>query len=148
MLRIWVKGFREDCIKNPNGYFDLYKKKEWFNNEYAKRYIKAIDDSIHVKDEYIESPVYGGISPRDLSSGCKCLIMLAVLDDCNVYASRMGDNCAKFIVELAEKKDITITLHHAMNFPDKMHAIMMDTGVIVNSRREFVREYARIKGII
>lgn len=104
MLRIWIKGFREDCIKNPNGYFDLYKKKEWLNNEYAKKYIKEIDDSVHVKDEYIESPVYGGISPRDLSSGCKCLIMLAVLDGCNVYASRMGDNCAKFILELAEER--------------------------------------------
>lgn len=148
MLKIWVDGFRDDCIKNPNGYFDLYKKKEWFNNKYAKKYIKEIDDSVHVKDEYIESPVYGGISPRDLSSGCKCLIMLAVLDDCNIYASRMGNNCAKFIVELAEEKDITITLHHAMSFPDSIHAIMMDTGVVVNSRKEFVEEYARIKGII
>lgn len=148
MLKIWVNGFKEDCIKNPSGYFDVNKEKDWFNNELSKKFIKEIDKSIAVKDEYIESPVFGAISPERLSSGCKCLILLSVLDDCNIYASRMGDNCSKYILELAEIKDITITLHHMMMFPEEMKAIMMDTGKVVNSRGEYVKEYARIKGII
>ena len=27
MLKIWVNGFRKDCIKDPNSYFNLHKKK-------------------------------------------------------------------------------------------------------------------------
>ncbi len=148
ILKIWVKGFRDDCIKNPNGYFDVNKEKDWFNDELSKKFIKEIDNSIAVKDEYIESPVFGAISPDRLSSGCKCLILMNILDGCNIYASRMGDNCSKYILELAKEKDITITLHHMMIFPENMEAIMMDSGITVHSRKEYIREYARIKGII
>ena len=30
--------------------------------------------------------------------------------------SNCGDNCAKYILELAENRDIKVTLHHIMNF--------------------------------
>lgn len=47
----------ENLIKNVNGYFDSHKKKDWFNNDLVKKVIKDIDDTIAVKDEYMESPV-------------------------------------------------------------------------------------------
>ena len=75
MLYIYAgNGFKEDCIKNVNGYFNLNKKKEWFNREDVKRIIKGIDNTIAVKDEYLESPIFGGMSPERLSCGCKAVI--------------------------------------------------------------------------
>ena len=31
-------------------------------------------------------------------------------------ASLCGDNCAKWIVEIGKRKDLTINLHHVMDF--------------------------------
>ena len=144
MLMIRVNGFEEDCIKDPNLYFDLHKKKDWFNRTRVKEIIKSIDDTIAVKDEYLESPVFGGMAPERLSGGCKVVIMMEVLDDKSQYATKCGDNCVPEILKIAEYKDLRITLHHPMRFPDKFEALMLDTGVIVHSRREFVFEYYRI----
>lgn len=148
MLKIWVKGFQDDCIKNPNSYFNNNKEKDWFNRADVRGIIKTIDNSIVVKDEYIESPVFGGMSPDRLSQGCKALILLCINPLCNVYASRCGDNCAPIILELSKKTDVVITLHHIMHFPDCMEAMMLDSGKIVRSREEFVLEYGRIEGYI
>lgn len=54
----------ENLIKNVNGYFDSHKKKDWFNNDLVKKVIKDIDNTIAVKDEYMESPVFGGYVTR------------------------------------------------------------------------------------
>lgn len=148
MLKIWVAGFREGCIKNPGSYFNRYKKKEWFNREDVKEVIKEIDTSVAIKDEYIESPVYGGISPRDLSQGCKSVILLYINPTCNVYATRCGDNCFPAIMRLAEKTDVVITLHHVPVLPRPFKALMMDTGIEVNSPEEFVTEFSIIDGSI
>ena len=148
MLKIWVNGFQNDCIKDPNSYFNLHKKKEWFNRPDVKEVIKELDNTIAVKDEYLESPIFGGMSPERLSSSCKTVILMYINPLCNVYASRCGDNCAPAIVRLAEKTDVIITLHHMMVFPEKFEAVMLDTGVVVHSRREFYLEYGRIKGIL
>ena len=148
MLKIWVEGFRSDCIKNPNSYFNRNKKKDWFNREDVKKVIKEIDNTIAVKDEYFESPVYGGMSPERLPHGCKCVILLLINPLCNVYASRCGDNCVPGILRLAEKTDVVITLHHIMGFPEDVKAEMMDSGKIVNNREEFLEEYGKLTGII
>ena len=137
MLKIWVNGFQKGCIKDPNSYFNLHKKKDWFNRPDVKEVVKEIDNTIAVKDEYMESPIFGGMAPERLSSGCKAVILLYVNPLCNVYASRCGDNCAPAIVRLAEKTDVIITLHHMMVFPEEFEAIMLDKGVAVHSRREF-----------
>lgn len=148
MLKIWVKGFQKGCIKNPGSYFNRNKEKDWFNRDDIKEVVKEIDKTIAVKDEYMESPVYGGMSPDRLSQGCKTVILLYINPKCNVYASRCGDNCVPSILRLAEKTDVIITLHHIMEFPEKFEAEMLDTGVVVHSREEFLMEYGRITGII
>lgn len=148
MLKIWVDGFKDGCIKDPNSYFNLHKKRDWFNRQDIKEVIKEIDNTIAVKDEYLESPVFGGMAPERLSSGCKAVILLYINPLCNVYASRCWDNCVPSIVRLAEKTDVIITLHHMVVFPEKFEAIMLDTETAVHSRREFYLEYGKIKGIL
>lgn len=145
MLRIHIKGFEEDCIRNVTGYFNFNKKKEWFNQPRVKEIIKNIDDTVAVKDEYLESSIFGGISPERLSCGCKAVILMEVLEGVNVYATKCGDNCVPDIIEIASRKDLTITLHHPMRFPDDFNAYIIDTSKYVHSRKEFIDEYYRIK---
>lgn len=147
MLNVWLKGFREDCIVDPVPYFNVMKKKDWFNREDVKRIIWEIDKTVAVKDEYLESPVYGAIAPERLSSGCKCLILLYLNPKCNVYATRMGDNCLPLLLELAEKEDVVVTFHHIPRFPNSnVEVKFLDSGYVANSRREFLFEYGRITG--
>lgn len=145
MLKIWLGDFKKGCIKDPNGYFNISKKREWFDRQDVKDIIKAIDNTEVVDGEYLNSPIFGGISPDRLSSGCKCLILLTINPLCNIYASRCGDNCAGYILDLAEKTDVIITLHHAMMFPRDFEGIILDTNKRVHSRKDYMDEYIDFK---
>lgn len=80
MLYIHVGQVERECIRTIDPYFNRNKSKDWFNRDDVKRIIKNIDLSVAVKDEYIESPVFGGMSPTKLSTGCKAVILMAVLE--------------------------------------------------------------------
>ena len=59
--------------------------------------------------------------------------------------SACGDNCAKWILEIAKKKELTITLHHIMEFGDGPFEIeILNTGHIVNTGLEYVEEAAAL----
>jgi hypothetical protein len=62
-------------------------------------------------------------------------------------ASACGDNCAKWIVKLGADKDLTINLHHVMNFSGiaNFEAVMVNTGKKVNSYEEYFEEALKIK---
>ena len=142
MLYINVGEIPKDCIVNVNSYFNRKKKRDWFNRHDVKDIILGIDNSVAVKDEYIESPVFGGMSPDRLSGGCKAVILMAVTD-LPIYATKCGDNCIPYIVRLSEVKDIHITLHHCMRFPREFNAIMEQTGERISNWEEWVNAYYR-----
>lgn len=133
-------------ILDIDNYFNLYKKKEWFNDPYVKKIIKEIDNTIAVKDEYLESPIFGGMSPERLSTGVKGLILLYETDEI-IYGTRMGDNCNKFVFEMSNKKDIHVMLHHCMTpeYHAKFKACFVDTGKIVDNYDDFVWTYYDIR---
>ena len=79
-----IQGIGVVCIVQVTSYFNLFKKKEWFNRESVKRIIYNIDKTVAVKDEYLESPVFGGMAPERLSTGCKAVILMEVLDQANI----------------------------------------------------------------
>lgn len=146
MLKINIDfDFEKECITDVDSYFNVEKEKDWFNREDVKKIILGIDKTIAVKDEYMESPIFGAIPPDRLSSGCKAVILMLMCDDINVYATRCGNNCVPYILEVAKTKDVEITLHHCMEFPeDGWEALVVDTGVIVRSQEEFEDEYDKV----
>lgn len=147
MLRISFNDI-DGAIVNIRDYFNIFKEKEWFNKPVVKRIIKNIDKSDAIQDEFIQSPVLGAISPQALSDGCKAVILMEVLDDTVIYGSRCGDNCIPDILEIASRKDITIILHHAMKFPSKFDAYLIDINKYVHSKEEFINEYYKfIRGV-
>ena len=86
------------------------------------------------------------MAPERLSHGCKTVILMYVNPSLNVYASRCGDNCVPSIIRLSERVDVTITLHHLMELPEKFEGIMMDSGLRVHGHRDFFFEYERLIG--
>ena len=139
MLNVYL-GDYENEIYNPPLYFINQYEDEWLETELAKKMIKDIDKSEVIGPYLIQSPVLGPISPRELSGGVKTLLLLAFDESGKVFnATACGDNCAKWILEIAKKKDLTISLHYSMNFGDGEYAIkILNNGVIVHNQAEWL----------
>lgn len=144
MLKIYVGDFKEDCFTDMGLAFMANKKREWFRDPNVIRFIKEIDCAEVIKDEILMSEAGNYFMVDGLSSGCKAVILM-YKTNLHLYASRCGDNCVPFILEIAANKDVTVTLHHCMEFPENgWTALMLDSGRVVTSSEEFVDEYFRL----
>jgi hypothetical protein len=78
-----------------------------------------------------------------IAGGTKTLIMMKYDDEHIFNASSCGDNCAKYIIEIAKEKDLVISFGHIMEFPDDMEVdgIIMNTGKEFHNKNEFVMGY-------
>ena len=139
MLSIYL-GDCENEIYNQPLYFINQYEDFWLESELAKKMIKDVDKSEVVGPHLIQSPVLGPISPRELSGGVKTLLLLAFDNSGKIFnATACGDNCAKWILEIAENKDLTISLHHSMNFGGGAYAIkILNNGVVVHNQEEWL----------
>ena len=89
-------------------------------------------------------PILGGISPRDLSTGCKALLILLNEPETIVSGDRMGDNCYPLLLEMAKEKDYTITLAHWVNLKEYEPLDIYDipTNQKITTALEMMRCYA------
>lgn len=147
MLKI-VFGEIENAVYHPPTYFDNRYEDEWITDPLSVAMIKDIDQSEVIGTHLIQSPVLGPISVKEISGSVKTLILMAFDQNGKIFnASSCGDNCAKWIVDLGKMKDLTINLHHVMDFHSipVFEAIMLNTGVLVHSYGEYLEEALRIK---
>ncbi len=60
-------------------------------------------------------------------------------DDSFVYnLSNCGNNCAKWVLKIAEKKELVVYLQHMIRFEGEFEIQIMNTGRIVRNRVEYV----------
>lgn len=115
MLNVYF-GDMPGAIFNTAVYFKNTYRDSWITNPLSVQMIKDVDKSDVVSESVIESPVLGSITPLALSGGVKTL-MLVNFDRKHVFnASTCGDNCAKWLLKIAEKRKVVINLHHVMDF--------------------------------
>ncbi len=131
MLRVFF-GSREDEIYNTEVYFYNQYDKNWVMDDFARKIIKDIDSSDVYGPEEIQNDVFGKFGAMELSAGVKTLLLIQNQPKKVFNISNCGDNCAKYILELAEKRDITVCLHHYMNFGNKFQIR------VINDRRRKV----------
>lgn len=140
MLRIWF-GEKENAIYNTSVFFKNRYEDAWITDEFAKKIIEDVDRSKVIDANNIMSPILGNISPLQLSGGVKCLILMKNLPGKIFNASNCGDNCAKWILELAKENDFSINLFHVMNFGNQDFEIkIMNSNKIVHNMQEYLEE--------
>ena len=138
MLTIFF-GDMENSVYNTAVYFKNTYEPEWFDSALAKQMVKDIDKSDVLSGECIQSPVLGQIPPERLSGGVKTLLLMLNEPDKIFNASTCGDNCAKWILKIAESKNLTINLRHLMDFGKESFAVrVLNTDQIVHSMEELV----------
>lgn len=137
MLKIWYYAGVE-YMKDAPSYFDNVYEDEWLEDPFVKEMIEDVDSSKVINAHIIESPVLGAITPKELSGGVKVLILM-LKDDSFVYnMSNCGNNCAKWILKIARKKDLVVYLRHIMHFEGEFEIQIMNTGKIVHNRKDYV----------
>lgn len=117
MLKIYYGDLEtSNYIFNPDVFFNNTYEEEWIINRDSKEMIKDIDGSEVVGPRAIDSPFLGSIPTERLSGGVKTLILMKYDDEHIFNASACGDNCAPWILKIAEEKDLTIRLGYLMDF--------------------------------
>lgn len=134
-------GEMPDAIYNTNVYFNNTYKDSWITNSLTKNMVKAVDNSDVIDEKNIMSPIFGNMSPKKLSGGVKTLILIA-FDKKKVFnASTCGDNCAEWILKIAEDRKVVINLHHLMDFGKEPFRIkVLNTNKIVKNMAELTFE--------
>ena len=138
MLNIYL-GEMEGAVYHPPVYFDNRYEDEWLAEPLAIEMVKDVDKSEIISPHLVQSPVLGPISVKELSGGVKTLMLMAFDKSGKVFnASACGDNCAKWILKIAEGKELTINLRHIMDFGEgSFEARILNTGQVVHGAREF-----------
>ncbi len=138
MLHIYF-GKMPEAIFNTAVYFKNTYEDSWITDTFAKKMIEDVDHSTVLDSGVIDSPVLGKIAPTSISGGVKTLILIKNEPQKIFNASTCGDNCAKWILEIAKNQDITINLRHLMDFGERTFDILIvNTGQLVHSMKELV----------
>lgn len=139
MLHIFY-GDMPEAVYNTAVYFKNVYEEDWITQPLSRAMIADVDKSEVLDSAVIDSPVMGKIPPLSLSGGVKTLILMANIPDRIFNASTCGDNCAKWILKIAESRELTINLRHLMNFgEDKFDIHILNTDQVVHSMKELVR---------
>lgn len=114
MLKIHFGSLKSE-IKSPSGIFMLEQEADWFDDPFVLEMVQDVDNLRLITHREFEHPVFGLCGTQDISGGLKNLILAYKLNRI-IDATYCGDNCAKWIMKIAEMKDLHITLSHVMNF--------------------------------
>lgn len=147
MLNIWIDNFSNKEKTNEyegyvSDYFDDEYEDEWFRDDYVKMLVKEIDNTSVLDDGSLYNEYLGGIVKQQLSSGVKGLILL-YKTDCRIKGERLGDNCWKYVLDIAKNKDIYISLNSIPNLPEDFSAYLENIDSIVD-KREYIFNYVRL----
>ena len=143
MLRIQF-GDMESANYGPS-WFKVNYNPEWLKDEFVQQMIRSVDNSEYIDGLVINSPVLGPISPERLSGGVQTLIMIYKRPDLVFDATSCGGNCAKWLIEIGKKKDVTVNLKYLMKFDglDPFDIYIVNEDKKVSSNKDYI--YVAVK---
>ncbi len=138
MLSI-ILGEAENVLYGPS-WFKFNYETDWLEDEFIQSMILDVDKSRYIAGEYIESEVLGPIAPVALSGGLKTLISIYKNPDLIFDATSCGENCAKWIVEIGKREDVTINLKYLMKFKEfePFEFRILNENTVIHTNKEYV----------
>lgn len=138
MLNIFY-GEMANAVYNTASYFKYDYEEDWLTDPQVKKMIQDIDKSTVLANRVIDSPVLGKISPLELSGSVKTLILVKYEPEKVFNASTCGDDCAKWLLKIAEQEDRTINLHHLMDFGKEHFSVkVLNTNQVIHNMKELI----------
>ena len=143
MLSVYL-GDMPQAVYNTSNFFNNVYLDSWLDDPLDQRMIKAVDKGIVRGPNAVETKALGMIPPTKLSGGVKTLMLIHHLPEKVFNASNCGNNCARWILEIAKKQDITINLRHIMDFGGrKLKIRILNNGQVVDNMGDFAEIAAR-----
>ncbi len=143
MLNIYY-GEMPQAIYNTPIYFNNVYLDQWLDDELNQRMIRSVDKGEVLGHNAVETKALGIIPPTKLSGGVKTLMLIHHMPDKVFNASNCGDNCARWILEIARRQDITINLRHIMDFGNrKLKVRVLNNGALVDNMGDLAEIAAR-----
>ena len=138
-------GEMDNACYGPFWFVNSYEE-EWLSDPFVGEMLRDIDKSEYRGGSLIVSDVLGPISPRDLSGGVKTLISIYEEPGLIFDATSCGENCAKWLLEIGKKKDVTINLNYPMTFKglDPIQVHILNSDKTIGSNRECSLEAIRL----
>lgn len=138
MLNIFY-GDMPEAIYNTAVYFKNVYEESWITQPLVREMIADVDKSVVLDNAVIDSPILGKIPPLSLSGGVKTLILIENVPEKIFNASTCGDNCAKWILKIAQNRDVTINLRHLMDFGSgEFEITILNTNQRVHNMEELI----------
>ena len=137
MLHIYF-GNMEKVAYGPRWFKHSYDI-SWFQDPFVQEMIENVDHTRYVEGYIFDSPVLGPIPPEKLSGGVKTLIMIYEKPDKVFDATSCGPNCAKMLLEIGNRKDVTVNLRYFMPFKglDPFDVEIINAGKVVCTAKEY-----------
>lgn len=138
MLKIFF-GEMDTANYGPT-WFQYNYSPEWFKDPFIQEMVEDVDHSRYLGGLVIESPVLGPIPPEKLSGGLQTLIMILKKPDLVFDATSCGENCAKWLLEIGNKQDVTVNLNYLMPFGSSgnFEILIVNEDKIVRNKKEYV----------
>ena len=128
-------------VYEPGLYFNNTYLDSWITDDFSKRMIKSVDKGMVISPNAVDTKAMGIIPVTMISRGLKTLILLQH-DNTRIFnVSACGDNCARWVLEIAKRsdKDLLINLRHIMVFGDKPYEIkIVNNDMVVHNVKEYV----------
>jgi len=84
--------------------FLLRKNRAIFDDTFVRNIVKHIDEFDYVVGDIFKHEVLGTITSKELSTGCKTMILYYYKDDYIINLSQCGDNCSSIFTAITKKK--------------------------------------------
>lgn len=138
MLNVFY-GEMKEAVYNTASYFKYDYEEDWIVDPQVKEMIQDVDKSVVIANRVIDSPVLGKISPLELSGSVKTLILVKFEPEKVFNASTCGDDCAKWLLKIAEQEDRTINLHHLMDFGKEPFSVkVLNTNQVIHNMKDLI----------
>lgn len=122
----------------PDGDYMGLALDEWLDDPLVQEMIEDIDKSKVLSQRCIQSPILGQIPPDYLSGGVKTLIMLLKEPDYHVDLMVCGNNCTKWIKEVAKHQNLHLAIStFDLDYPDIVMECLND-GDIIDSKKKWL----------
>ena len=145
MLNIFFGDMTEkefpNYVYNTSLYFNNTYLDSWIEDEFSKKMIKSVDKAVVLSPNAVDSKALGVIPVTQISGGLKTLLLLQHDKEKIFNVSTCGDNCARWILEIAKRsdEDLLINLRHVMDFGDKPYEIkIVNNDTVVHNAKEYV----------
>ena len=133
-------GKFDDDIFFVDDVFDSFDFREWLEDDYVQAIIKDIE-KCDIVNPMTYTNQFGVFGPTDLATGTKALILMYKMDSLIIDATRCGDNCAKWIIDIAKIHPVTITLRYIMELSMIGDFYSINSGKVCNGYKEYLHEY-------